>query len=175
MQQNYPNPFNAEIPRDAAAEVIDKIVHEVDNRSSIHISFDESQMRATIHTDEGWVRQVEIQVEALLVQGATATQSIRLDNYSSQHSSGALVQHSKPFDPATGAGATPDAFVDLRMHKIDGYDGIKIRVTNLVTQESIERLLVPKAFGFRGKISDSILFVRRVATISKSAWAFRSL
>lgn len=100
-------------------------------------------------------------MQALLVQGATATQSIRLDNYSSQHSSGALVQHSKPFDPANSAGAIPDAFVDLRMHRIDGHDGIKIRVTNLVTQESVERLLVAKAFGFQGKISDSILFVRR--------------
>jgi hypothetical protein len=57
--------------------------------------------------------------------------------------------------------------INLRAVGADTADQIEIRVTNLVTQEALSRILIPRPFGFRAKVTDSLMFLKRLG-VSKT-------
>ena len=136
---------------------ITQISQEVNDQSIIVISFDETLMLPP----SGGILQVQIRVEAFLVKGTTSTRVTPIDNYLSKDASGNPVFHDKPFNPGIGATIVPDTYLMLSELDAENFDAIQIRVTNLQTQESLVRVLMPRPFGFRVKVSDSLLFIKR--------------
>ena len=56
----------------------------------------------------------------------------------------------------------PNTTLNLSGLRANDADQIEIRVTNLATQESLVRILKPRAFGFRVGVTDSLLFLKRL-------------
>jgi hypothetical protein len=131
---------------------------EVDSRSVIQITFEENRMKPP--SNAAGNEEVKIRVEAFLVEGTTVTPVTIIDNYLSGTVS-APVRHDKSFRNLPGFAVIPDTSIDLGALNAADYDKIQIRVTNLITQESVERHLVPRSFGFHTSMSDSMLFVKR--------------
>jgi hypothetical protein len=77
-------------------------------------------------------------------------------------SSGTIVYHDKYFNPEIGAGVIPNTEFNLRGTQAGDADFIEVRITNLETQQSLIRILIPQRFGFRTQVSDSFLLVKRL-------------
>jgi hypothetical protein len=162
---SYTSIVETPVRGDAAALL--RVMGEVSDQSGIAINFDETKM---MPPDATGARMVQIRVEAELIKGATRTQVVPIDNYASKrddNSQVVVVRHDKPYDPAAGFKEVPDTFIYLPSLDINNYDAIMIRVTNVQTQEAIERYLTPRPFGFRVNTSDSLLFVRRRGVTSE--------
>lgn len=134
-------------------------VGEVDDRSILRIVFDESQMEPPDPATND--PNVTIAVEAKLFKGPTPTNITRIDNYLSPDKDGNPDPHDKSFNPSTGASVVPDTSLDLPALGGSDYDVIVVKVTNLETQEDIERWLRIKPFGLRPRVTDSLFFIRR--------------
>lgn len=153
-----------EITPRSKARQLTEVYGEVDDQSAIRIAFDTSKMPGL---DQNKMRQVEIRVEAFLVRGSTSSLITPIDNYVSKGESGgkgssAVVYHDKPYDPSIGATVVPGTMINLKAIGAGTADQIEIRVTNLVTQEALSRILTPRPFGFRAKVTDSLMFLKRL-------------
>jgi hypothetical protein len=148
---------------------------EIDNQSLIEIHFDESKMALPLKEGEDEVRQIEIRVEAFQTRNGVQTPIVPIDNYVSGQAGAAparttakvavaYVFNDKPYD-GDRYRLVPDAILNLSALGADDAGQIEIRVTNLATQETLVRILTPRAFGFRifrAGIADSLLFVKRL-------------
>lgn len=149
----------SEVTPGGATIVLTDPVGEVDNRSILRIVFDESQM-APPKPATGDLT-VEVTVGATLYKGSTPTKVANIDNFVSSGTGGKLVYHDKPFAPASGASVVPDTALDLSALGGSDYDAIVVKVTNLRTQEDVERRLQIRPFGLRPRVTDSVFFIRR--------------
>ena len=143
---------------------------EIDDQSLIEIQFDESRMALPVEE----TRQVEIRVEAFQIRNGVQSPIVPIDNYVSRATSArtttgqnanvavAYVFSDKPYDGDIYR-HVPDAVINLNGLGAHDADQIEIRVTNLQTQEAVVRILRPQAFGFRVAITDSLLFLKRLA------------
>jgi hypothetical protein len=77
-------------------------------------------------------------------------------------SSGTIVYHDKYFNPQIGAIEIPNTEINLRETQVADADFIEVRITNLWTQQSLVKTLTPVKFGFRTKVSDTFLLVKRI-------------
>jgi hypothetical protein len=78
---------------------------------------------------------------------------------------GTVLYHDKYFNPSIGAGI-PNTEFSLVGTQAGAADSIEIRITNLEAQESLTVTLVPQKFGFRVKVADSLMFVKRLGVNS---------
>jgi hypothetical protein len=76
-------------------------------------------------------------------------------------SRGVIVYHDKFFDPDHFA-IVPDAEIALAGTAASSADSIELRIINLRTQQVLNLSLVPQTFGFHFKVSDTLMFVKRL-------------
>jgi hypothetical protein len=152
---------------------------EVDDRSIIKINFNAGNMTPPrpLVTDGPTRPRVQIRIEAYSSKGASRSPIAPIPHYvdllpaptSAASSSasyettnpGTIVYHDRFYNPEIGAGAMPATEFNLLGTQAGGADFIEIRVTNLQTQEAMITTLAPKQFGFRAKVSDSLMFIAR--------------
>jgi hypothetical protein len=156
---------------------------EVDDRSIIKIIFHTDRMKKPEPTVPGslearpWVR---LRVEVYSSKGVTRSPIAPIPHYidlisappptqpsdpgktKETVSSGTVVYHDKYFNPAIGANEIPDTEFNLRGTQAGDADFLEVRITNLVTQQSLIVTLTPQKFGFRTKVSDSFLLLKRL-------------
>ena len=151
---------------------------EIDDQSLVEVRFDESRMARPTAEDGYEIRQVEIRVEAFQTRNGVQSPIAPIDNYVSRQTSGqpaagaggapatnvavAYVFSDKPYDGDIYR-VVPDTILNLSGLGVKDADQIEIRVTNLATQESLVRILTPRAFGFRVDMTDSLLFLKRLS------------
>ena len=149
---------------------------EIDDQSLLEVQFDESRMAPLLVEDGQQVRQVEIRVEAFQTRNGVQSPIAPIDNYVSRQTSRqpvgaggapagnvavAYVFNDKPYDGDLYR-LVPDTVLNLTALGVNDADQIEIRVTNLATQETLVRILTPRAFGFRVDVTDSLLFLKRL-------------
>jgi len=157
---------------------------EVDEQSIIRIGFDTTKMTppGALVTGGPARPRVHLRVEVYSSKGPSRSPIAPIPHYadllpapapasssagggapttSETTTAGTIVYHDKYFNPAIGAG-TPDTEFNLAGTQAGAADFIEIRVTNLMTQESLTTTLIPQRFGFHAKITDSLMFVKRL-------------
>jgi hypothetical protein len=142
---------------------------EIDRTSDVIIEFDAARARATtLALDDG--DKIELRVEAAITRaGATQSAPLAIDNYymlvrdkagtvtSIDISEQALINNG-----GTVTGFLPTATLDLTSQALSPGDVVRVRVTNLSTQESIDKILTTRDFGLPGEIKDSLFFLDRL-------------
>ena len=194
MAQTDPATFTTirEQPRRGGAITIASTNAEVDNQSTIQIIFDTTRMAPPVPLVPGGPArpQVQIRVEVYSTKGSSRTPIAPIPHYvdlnpgaasstagaaapaaSETTSSGTIVYHDKFFNPAIGAGVIPNTEIILRGTQAEGADSLEVRVTNLVTQQSLITILTPEIFGFRVKVADSLMFIKRLGVSSSDRTA----
>ena len=185
MAQTDPATFTVirEQPRRGGAITIASTNAEVDDQSTVQIIFDVTRMAPPAPLVPGGPArpQVQIRVEAYSTKGSSRTPIAPIPHYvdlnpgaasttadpaapaaSETISSGTVVYHDKFFNTAIGAGVIPNTEITLRGSQAEAADSVELRITNLVTQQSLIVTLTPQKFGFRTKVSDSLMFVKRL-------------
>jgi hypothetical protein len=146
---------------------------EVDDQSVIRLVFDHAKMAVPAKNAAGVVRpRVHVRVEVYTQKGSSRSPVAPLPHYvdlvpppaagSPGDAAGTVVYHDKYYNPEIGAAIVPSTEFMLRGTQAGSADSIEIRVTNLMTQESVLVILIPRQFGFRVRVSDSLMFVKRL-------------
>ena len=151
---------------------------EIDDQSLIEVRFEEDKMALPLSAGNLKIRQIEIRVEAFQTRNGVQTPIAPIDNYVSRQTGGqpapgvgdppaanvaiAYVFNDKPYDGDMYQ-QVPDTILNLSELGANDADRIEIRVTNLATQETLVRILTPRAFGFRVGMTDSLLFLKRLS------------
>jgi hypothetical protein len=187
MAQTDPATFTriVEQPKHGAAKTITATNTEVDDQSIIQINFDRDKMgppqalvvggptrprvhlRVEVYSTKGTSRSpvapVPHYVDLLPAPAASTTTPNSAGGATSEStSSGTVVYHDKYYNPSVGAAVIPNTEINLRGTQAGDADFIEIRVTNLETQESLILTVIPQKFGFRVKVSDSLMFIKRI-------------
>jgi len=150
---------------------------EVDDRSSIQIKFDQSQMSDPAPTilNGPTSPTVTIRVEVFAIRGNARTQVAPIANFSEMVSnppknstpgtSGndvpTLLGHDHSYNPAVNS-TVPNTEFDLKSLGISDADEIDVVITNVENREQLIVPLVPRQFGLRPKVSDTVMFVKRL-------------
>ena len=152
-----------EIPRHGQRTAIQSTVREIDDRSLIAISFDETKMRKP-ENDTRWVK---IRVEAFQTKDGDRDRIAPIDNYvARQTDDGSDDQVSnfryrdRPYDP-DNFNHVPNTIIDPRRLNEKDVDQIEIRIINLKTKERLVFFLRLREFGFRTKMTDTFMFFKR--------------
>ena len=191
LAQTDPAAFTAirEWPRHGAVKTIvspefsGRTNAEVDEQSIIRIDFDTTKMaQASALVAGGPARpRVYLRVEVYSSKGPSRSPIAPIPHYAELLPApapvtesgggggtattpapvGTIVYHDKYFNPAIGAGI-PNTEFNLAGTQAGAADFIEIRVTNLMTQESLTTTLIPQKFGFHVKVTDSLMFVKRL-------------
>lgn len=177
-----------EVPRHGAARAIAATNAEVDDQSIIRVSFDTTKMAlpSPLVPDGPPRPRVHLRVEVYAMKGSSRSPIAPVPHYVNLSSAppgsspgggnagagssettapGTIVYHEKYFDPAIGAGI-PNTELSLAGTQAGAADLVEIRVTNLLTQECLAIALVPQKFGFRVKVADSLMFIKRLGVNS---------
>lgn len=185
--QSYTDP--AEFTR-----VIERVVHgaqrqidvtekpEIDDRSSIKIVFDQSKMQppSPAVPDGPNEPRVNIRVQVFAIRGANRTPAAPVQNYVESVSAGtpppgsppgtavttSILNHDHLYAPGVHANV-PNTEFDPGALGISDADEIEIVVTNLETREQLIVPMIPRKFGLRPKVSDVVMFVKRLS-VSKA-------
>lgn len=142
---------------------------EIDRTSDILVQFDRKKVLAeaqSLPKDS----KIEIRVEASITRaGATQNAPLPIDNYyvlvrdkSGTITDVTVIDQAVINNGAEISGFLPDAVVDLTSQSLSAGDQVRIRVTNLSTQESIDKLLTVVDFGVIGEVKDSFFFLNRL-------------
>jgi hypothetical protein len=187
MAQTDPATFTSimEQPKHGSAKTITATNTEVDDQSIIQINFDRDKMappqalvpggsarprvhlRVEVYSTKGTSRSpvapVPHYVDLLPAPAASTTTPNNAGGAAPEStSSGTVVYHDKYYNPSIGAAAIPNTEINLGGTQAGDADFIEIRVTNLETQESLIMTVMPQKFGFRVKVSDSLMFIKRL-------------
>ncbi len=131
---------------------------EVDNRGKLVIDFDEAKMQPK---DQAGRARVIIRISGELVKGQSRLPLVPIQYFVSKgDEKNPVVIHDKDF--LNPGDIVPDTDINLRSIGFGDYDYLELRIANLVTLESAVYTLSPQPFGFRVKVTDSLLFLRRV-------------
>ncbi len=156
---------------------------EIDDRSSIQIVFDQSRMAEPAPTvPNGPVSQrVTVRVEVFAFKGSAKTVLSPIANYvesppttggtpagapAGTTVSSAIVNHDHMFNLAVNS-LVPNTEFDLADLGAADADKIEVLITNVETREQLIVSLIPRQFGLRPKVSDTVMFMRRLG-ISKT-------
>jgi len=165
----------------------------VDNQSTIRIHFDATRMALPHSLREGGDTHpaVNIRIEAYSIRGTSRTPITPLHPYIDRFSppdqpaaptntsdagntptqgTGTIVYHDKFFDPDRFA-IVPDTDLTLLGSEAASADSIELRIVNLRTQEALKIILIPQVFGFHFKVSDTLMFVKRLGIGTKEKQA----
>jgi hypothetical protein len=161
---------------------------EVDNQSTIHLRFDVNKMACPRSLVEGGPARsaVRVRVEAYSIKGSSRSPIAPVPHYvellpspvpaaassaagggggtegNAPAPAGTIVYHDKNFNPDEGAAIIPDTDIRLAGTQAGAADFVEIIVTNIQTQQSLDVLLTPRVFGFHFKVSDTVMFVKRL-------------
>jgi hypothetical protein len=147
---------------------------EIDKTSDILVQFDRKKVLATAQAlpkDS----KIEIRVEASITRaGATQNSPLPIDNYyilvrdkSGTVTDVTIVDQAIINNGTEVSGFLPDAVIDLTSQALATGDQIRVRVSNLSTQESIDKLLTVRDFGVIGDVKDSFFFLSRLGVSAK--------
>jgi hypothetical protein len=150
---------------------------EVDDRSAIQIMFDSRMMVPAAPTVSGGSTspRVTVQIDVFAIRGSARTTAAPIPNYVESVPGGTppgaqpagttatstIVDHSHSFNSAVNS-LIPNTEFDLQSLGIADADQIEVEITNVETREQMIIRLVPVKFGFRPKVSDTMMFVRRL-------------
>jgi hypothetical protein len=153
---------------------------EVDNRSAIQINFDQTKMSPPAPTVPGAAPspQVTVRLQVFTVTGTTRTALAPILNYvenvpggtppgspPSTSATSTIVNHDHSYNPGINS-TVPNTVINLQGSGAATADQIEIDVTNLETREQLVVFLIPRTFGLHAKVSDTVMFVKRLG-ISK--------
>lgn len=158
-----------EVQRHGGRARIQSTVSEIDDRSLISISFDETKMRKP----ENGKTQVKIRVEAFQTKDGDRDRIAPVDNYVSRQADeegdskiSNFSYHDRPYAPDVPGERyrIPNTIIDpIRLLEKD-VDEIEIRIINLKTRERVVFFLRLREFGFRTKLTDTFMFFKRPGT-----------
>jgi hypothetical protein len=164
----------------AIAVANDAHTNGVQNQSTIRIHFDAAQMACPRPLRTGGDKRpaVTIRLEAYSVRGTSRTPIAPIHPYVDQYippksdpgDSGTIVYHDKDFNPSQFA-SVPDADITLLGTEAATADSIDLRIININTQEVLHFILIPQSFGFHFKVSDTLMFVKRLGIGTKEKQA----
>ena len=142
-------------------KIKDPTITEIDDRSLIAIKFDEAKMRKP---DNG-VSQVKIGIEAFQTKNGDRDQ-IPVPKYTSRQGSAegtiTFEDHDRPYEPDQGReGRVPNTIIDPGRLIEKDVDQIEIRIINRKTRERTVYYLRLRELGFRAKIRDTFMFIKR--------------
>lgn len=153
---------------------------EVDSRSAIQIRFDQTKMSPPAPLVPGGPPRpkVEIRLQVYALTGTAKSTVAPISNYvdnvpggapvgtpPTPSSSATIVNHDHSYDPAVNS-TVPNTVVDLQTSGVSTADQIEFDITNLQTREQLIVFLIPRTFGVHAKVSDTVMFVKRLG-ISK--------
>jgi len=142
---------------------------EIDTKSDLIVQFDRSKVLAAAkRLPKG--DKIDIRMEASITRaGATQNTFLPIDNYYvlTRDKSGTvtevtIVEQAVINNSTEISGFLPDAIIDLTSQSLATGDQVRIRITNLSTQESIDKLLMVRDFGVIGEVKDSFFFLNRL-------------
>jgi len=147
---------------------------EIDRTSDILVRFDRNKVLATAQSlpkDS----KIDIRIEASIVRaGATQSAPLPIDNYymlvrdkSGTITDVTIVEQAVINNGTEVSGFLPDAIIDLTSQSLSTGDQVRVRVTNLSTQESIDKLFTVRDFGIIGEVKDSFFFLNRLGVSAK--------
>ena len=148
---------------DQTAKIIDDLaVAEIDDRSLISIKFDKEKM---LGPNKKGVCQVIIGIEAFQTKNGDRDR-IPVTKYTSRLRSVegniAFESHDRPYEPDQGReGRVPNTIIDPERLIEKDVDQIEIRIINRKTRERTVYYLRPRKLGFRTKIRDTLMFIKR--------------
>lgn len=143
-------------------KIKDPTVTEIDDRSLISIKFDEGKMR---EPDDKGVCQVKIGIEAFQTKNGDQDR-IPVTKYSSRQGSAegtiTIENHDRSYEPKQGReGRVPNTIIDPERLIEKDVDQIEIRIINRKTRERTVYYLRLRKIGFRTKIRDTFMFIKR--------------
>lgn len=148
---------------DQTAKIIDDLaVVEIDDRSLISIKFDEEKMQ---EPDDNHICQVIIGIEAFQTKNGDRDQ-IPVTKYTFRQGSAegdiTFKNHDRPYERNQGrSGRVPNTIIDPERLIEKNVDQIEIRIINRKTRERVVYYLRPRKLGFRTKIRDTLMFIKR--------------
>jgi len=142
---------------------------EIDKTSDLLVQFDRNKVLAaakSLPKDS----KIDIRIEASITRaGATQNAPLPIDNYyilvrdkSGSVTDVTIVEQAVINNGSEVSGFLPDAVIDLTSQSLATGDQVRLRVTNLSTQESIDKLLTVVDFGVIGEVKDSFFFLNRL-------------
>jgi hypothetical protein len=151
---------------------------EVDDRSAIQINFNSANMSPPAPTVPGAAPspQVTVRVQVYAITGTTRTAVAPIPNYVENVSGGTppaaaagpnssatstIVNHDHSYNPGINS-TVPNTVFDLQASGVSTADQLEVDVTNLETREQLILFLIPKTFGLHAKVSDTVMFVKRL-------------
>lgn len=153
-----------EVKRHGERTRIQLIVSEIDDRSLIAISFDESMMKKP----KNGTCQVKIRVEAFQTKGGDRDRIAPIDNYVARRTDDGtddeasnILFRDKPYDRKNGD-RVPNTIIDPNRLSEKDVDLIEIRIINLITRERQVFFLRLREFGWRAKMMDTFMFFNRI-------------
>lgn len=153
---------------------------EVDNRSTIQIKFESTRMSPPAPTVAGAQPspEVTVRLQVYAVTGTTRTALAPISNYvesvpggtppggpPNSSAASTLVNHDHSYNPGINS-TVPNTVFNLQTSGAGSADQIEIDITNLETREQLIVFLIPRTFGLHAKVSDTVMFVKRLG-ISK--------
>lgn len=149
----------------------------VDNQSTIRIHFDSAKMAAPGPAGT----MVKIRIEAYWIKGTSRTPIAPIHPYVDTYTppapagaagaaTGTIVFHDHFFDPKIPS-LVPDADINLLNSAMASADSIELRILNVETQQAVNLVLIPQPFGFHFKVSDTLMFVKRLGIGTKEKQA----
>lgn len=131
---------------------------EVDERGKLIIDFDEGEMEPRVG---GGRSRVIVRVSGELVKEKSRLPLVPIQYYVSKgDEKNPVVVHDKDF--LNPGDVVPDTDINLRAIGFGDYEYLELRITNLVTLESAVYTVTPQPFGFRVKVTDTLLFLKRL-------------
>lgn len=151
---------------------------EVDERSAIQISFDPARMSPPAPTVPGGplAAQVTIRLQVYAISGTSRTAVAPIPNYvesvpggtppaaaAGPNSSAAstIVNHDHSYNLNVSS-RVPNTVFDLQASGVSSADQIEVDITNVETREQLIVFLIPRTFGLHAKVSDTVMFVKRL-------------
>ena len=152
-----------ELQHHGERNAIKSTVEEIDDRSLIAISFDETKMKKP----ENGKYRVKIRVEAFQTKDGDRDRIAPIRNYVSRETddgSDATISnfsyHDKPYDPDKSK-HVPNTIIDPKRLLEKDVDQIEILIINLKTKERLVFFLQLRELGFRAQITDTFMFFQR--------------
>ena len=147
---------------------------EIDRQSDLLVRFDREKVLSIAKTLPK-ESKIEIRLEASITRaGATQNSPLPIDNYyilvrdkSGTVADVTIVDQAVINNGDEISGFLPDAVIDLTSQSLAAGDQVRLRVTNLSTQESIDKILTVVDFGVIGEVKDSFFFLNRLGVSAK--------
>jgi hypothetical protein len=146
-----------ELPVRGAERPITAHNSQIDDRSIIEIRFDNARIAPP---NAAGLVQVEVLVLGSVRRGTSVSPIVPIDLYVSKLADGTTHYHPKAFSPPISP-IVPNTDIDLGALNVAGADEVVIRVINDKNQQALELHMVPRPFGFRTRVSDSFLLIKR--------------